>query len=156
MDIVNIITLVISGISATSVFIMSFVEAKRSRMEKLENKQTTWYQAEVLSTTKSNEHFDDLFGVLKNSDLNKQQKCERLNEVMLDFFYKSINYIAFFDVDSCNELKQKIMMAIDDVIYSVLVSEEVLTEREAEKIFTVYRMRIMYLFYEFDMKNQNK
>ncbi len=156
MDVVNIITLVISGVSAASVFILSFVEAKRSKLEKFEKKQNAWYEAEVLSNEKMNEHFAELSNILKDTNLNKQQKCEKLNETMLDFFYKSINYIAFFDVDSCNALKQKIMMAIDDVMYAVLVEEEALSQREAEKVFTVYRMRIMHLFYEFDVNNEKK
>ena len=156
MDLVNIITLVISGVSAASVFIMSSIEARRSKLEKLEKKQTTWYQAEVLSPAKTNEHFADLARILEQSNLTKQQKCEDLNEAMLNFFYNSINYIAFFDVDSCNELKQKIMVAIDEVMYSVLVTEDEFTHRDAEKTLTVYRMRIMHLFYEFDMSNQMK
>ncbi|MBQ8320159.1 MAG: hypothetical protein IJX81_04695 [Clostridia bacterium] len=154
MDAVNVITLVISGISAASVFIMSFVEAQRSRREKLENKQTSWYQSEVLSPTKTNDHFNDLKAILQDGNSSKQEKCERLNEAMLDFFYNSINYIAFFNVNDCNGLKQKIMVAIDDVMYSVLVADEKLPPREGEKILTVYRMRIMHLFYEFDMKNR--
>lgn len=154
MDVVNIITLIISGVSAASVFIMSFVEAQRSRREKLENKQTSWYQTEVLSPTKIDDHFGDLKTLLHDGSLSKQEKCERLNEAMLDFFYNSINYIAFFNVNDCNELKQKIMVAIDDVMYSVLVADEPLSLREGDKILTVYRMRIMHLFYEFDMKNR--
>ncbi len=154
MDAVNIITLVISGISATSVFIMSFVEAQRARREKLESKQTSWYQSEVLSPAKIDDHFSDLRAILQDGTLNKQEKCERLNDAMLDFFYNSINYIAFFNVEDCNELKQKIMIAIDDAMYSVLVADENPPPRVGEKILTVYRMRIMHLFYEFDMKNR--
>lgn len=156
MDAANIITLVLSGISATSVFIMSFVEAQRSRRDKQENKQANWYQAEVLSPAKIDDHFNDLHDILNNGNLSKQEKCEQLNDAMLEFFYNSINYIAFFNVDKCNELKQQIMIAIDDIMYSILIADENLPPRTGEKILSVYRMRIMHLFYKFDLKSKKR
>lgn len=152
MDAANIITLILSGISATSVFIMSFVEAQRSRRNKQESKQSNWYQAEVLSPAKIDDHFNDLYDILNNNTFSKQEKCEQLNDAMLEFFYNSINYIAFFNVDKCNELKQQIMIAIDDIMYAILISDENLSPRTSEKILSVYRMRIMHLFYKFDLK----
>ena len=71
---------------------------------------------------------------------------------MLDFFYSSVNYVVFLNAKSCEQIKRSIMSAIDDMLYAILYRDSELTERDKEKIIKVYRIKIMSLFYEFDIR----
>jgi high-affinity Fe2+/Pb2+ permease len=149
--VIGLFTALVSLASVVSVILLQVQQARLDRQTKHGEKKNSWYRNEVLSANKLENHVESLRTVLTNPDLTKEQMCTKINDTMLDFFYKSVNYIAFFDLRHYNELKQKIMAATDNIMYSVLI-EDVLTEEKTEKILEIYRMKLTYLFYEYDMK----
>lgn len=151
-SITEILTVLISAVSAVSVIVMSVQQTKRARQEKQQDKKNSWYRSEVISAEKINEHIEvELTAILNNENLSKFQMCTELNEAMLSFFYRSVNYIAFFNLKKYNALKLKIMAEIDNIMYSVLIEEGALTPDKADKILEIYRMKLIYLFYDYEM-----
>lgn len=152
MDILkDVITPIITILNAFFVAFLSIREIRREKIGKLEGKKKSWYQSEVISDAKIRRHIDDMRDILMSGS-PKYETCEKINDAMLDFFYTSVNYVAFFDIKYCESLKSRIMEAADQAMYSILTDDDELTRREADKILKVYRMKIIYLFYEFDMK----
>ena len=149
--VIGLFTALVSLASVVSVILLQVQQARLDRQAKHGEKKNSWYRNEVLSANKLENHVESLRSILNNPDLSKEQICNKINDTMLDFFYKSVNYIAFFDLRHYNELKQKIMAATDNIMYSVLI-EDALTEEKTEKILEIYRMKLTYLFYEYDMK----
>lgn len=151
-NIIDLFAVLISAVSAVSVVVMSVQQTKRTRQEKQQDKKNTWYRSEVISEEKMKEHIEvELSGILNNSKLSKFQMCTELNEAMLSFFYRSVNYMAFFNLKKYNALKLKIMAEIDNIMYSVLIEEGALTPDKADKILEIYRMKLIYLFYDYEM-----
>ena len=151
MELKDIITITITILNSLFVAYLSIQEIKREKMGRQESKKKWWYQSEVISEEKVNTHIDEIRNILF-SGCSKYEICEKLNDAMLDFFYTSVNYVSFFDIKYCDNLKGKIMSAVDQAMYSILSSEDEPSKRELEKIIKIYRMKIIYLFYEFDMK----
>lgn len=151
MGIVDIATLVLSVLNSIIVTALSIQSIRREKHEKINSKKKLWYQTEVISADKINSHIEALKTVLFN-DSDKLGKCEKINSVMLDFFYSSVNYVVFLNAKSCEQIKRSIMSAIDDMLYAILYRDSELTERDKEKIIKVYRIKIMSLFYEFDIR----
>lgn len=149
--VIGLFTALVSLASVVSVILLQVQQARLDRQTKHSEKKNSWYRTEVLSANKLENHVEALRKVLNDDALTKEQTCTKINDTMLDFFYKSVNYIAFFDLKHYNELKQKIMAATDNIMYSVLI-EDSLTEEKTEKILEIYRMKLTYLFYEYDMK----
>ncbi|MBR5773506.1 MAG: hypothetical protein IKY44_01515 [Clostridia bacterium] len=150
--IINSLTVLISAVSAISVVVLSVNQSKLARKEKQQQKKDALYRSEVISERKLNEHIDvELDGILKNNQFTKLDKCKKLNDAMLTFFYRSLNYMAFFNLAKYNELKLKIMAEIDNMMYSVLMYEEELPEEKAEKILEIYKMKLIYLFHDYEM-----
>ena len=151
-SITEILTVLISAVSAVSVIVMSVQQTKRARQEKQQDKKNSWYRSEVISAEKINEHIEvELTAILNNENLSKFQMCTELNDAMLSFFYRSVNYMAFFNLKKYNALKLKIMAEIDNIMYSVLIEEGALTPDKADKILEIYRMKLIYLFYDYEM-----
>ena len=155
MDLNDIITLVVNILNSVFVAMLSLQEIKREKASKVTNKKKAWYQTEVISDKKLQEHLSKVSEILYK-ETSKVEMCQRMNEAMLDFFYTSINYVAFFDTRQCEALKKKLMAAVDAAMCDVLSSEGELTYKEKGKILNVYRINVMYLFYEFDMKIENE
>ena len=151
METKDILTLTVTIINSLFVAILSIRSIKNDRIAKRENRKKSWYQSEVFSELKIKNHTDIMEKILLESS-SKLEMCEKINDAVLDFFYTSINYVAFFDIKYCENLKWKILSAADEMMYSILDSEEMLTPKETDKILKIYRMKIIYLFYEFDMK----
>lgn len=150
--IINSLTVIISAVSAISVVVLSVNQSKLSKKEKQQEKKDALYRTEVISDRKLNEHIEvELSGILKNNQLSKCDKCKKLNEAMLAFFYRSLNYMAFFNIEKYNELKLKIMSEIDNMMYSVLMYEDELSSEKADKILEVYKMKLIYYFHDYEM-----
>lgn len=151
-SITDILAVLISAVSAVSVVVMSVQQTKRARQEKQQDKKNSWYRSEVISAEKMNEHIEvELSAILNNERLSKFEMCTELNDAMLSFFYRSVNYMAFFNLKKYNALKLKIMSEVDNIMYSVLIEENGLTPEKAEKILEIYRMKLIYLFYDYEM-----
>ncbi len=156
MSVNEIITLVITLINSLFVGVLSIQEIRREKRTKLENKKQAWFSSEVISDKKIQEHISNMSEVVF-SPLPKHEICQKMNDVMMDFFYSSINYVAFFNGKYCEKLKQKIMAAVDNAMYSILMANDNPSGKEKDKILKIYRMKIIYLFYEFDIQaNQKK
>lgn len=154
--IINALTVLISAVSAISVVVISVQQSKWARQERQQNKKNTWYHSEVISEDKIKRHIDvEMREILEDETLSKAEICEKLNEAMLDFFYRTVNYTAFFDLKPYNELKQKMMEAVDNMMYSVLMEDTPLDPNKADKFLEIYRMKIIYLFYEYDLNILN-
>lgn len=150
--IINSLTVLISAVSAISVVVLSVNQSKLAQKEKQQKKKDALYRSEVISERKLNEHIEqDLHGILNDNALSKHEKCEKLNGAMLSFFYRALNYMAFFNLAKYNELKIKIMAEIDNIMYSVLIDEEQLSPEKAEKILEIYKMKLIYLFHDYEM-----
>lgn len=150
--IINSLTVLVSAVSAISVVVLSVNQSKLAQKEKQQKKKDALYRSEVISDRKLNEHIEhDLQGILNDNTLSKQEKCEKLNDAMLSFFYRALNYMAFFNLAKYNELKIKIMAEIDNIMYSVLIDDEHLSHEKAEKILEIYKMKLIYLFHDYEM-----
>lgn len=146
-------TVIISAVSAVSIVWMSRQQAKQTKLERRQAKQNSWYRSEVISETKLRNHIDvDIRKIITNKDLNKKEICTAINSAMLNFFYRSVNYMAFFNLKHYNTLKQKIMAETDNLIYNVLIENGALSDEKAEKALEIYRMKLIYLFYDYEMK----
>lgn len=151
-SIIDILAVLVSAVSAISVVVMSVQQTKRARQEKQQDKKNSWYRSEVISAEKMNEHIEvELSAILNNEKLSKFEMCTELNDAMLSFFYRSVNYMAFFNLKKYNSLKLKIMSEVDNIMYSVLIEEGALTPEKAEKILEIYRIKLIYLFYDYEM-----
>ena len=151
MDVVDIVTLALSAINSLSVIIIGAQNIRREKKEKIKSKKKIWYKTEVISNDKINKHVKDIESVL-NEDSDKLTTCQKLNSCMLDFFYSSINYIAFFNMKYCEQIKKEIMAAMDSVICAVVYSEKTMSSRDKEKALKIYRIKIMSLFYNLDLQ----
>lgn len=154
MDLNDIITLSVTILNSVFVAILSLQEIKREKSSKLANKKKSWYQTEVVSDKKLQEHLGRMNEILYKEE-SKVQMCEKMNDAMLDFFYTSINYVAFFDTKQCENIKKKLMMAVDAAMNDILACDGTLTYKEKTKILNVYRIHVMHIFYELDMKIEN-
>ncbi len=155
MDLNDIITLSVTILNSVFVAILSLQEVKREKSSKVANKKKAWYQSEVISDKKLQEHLSRMNEILYKED-SKIQMCEKMNDAMLDFFYTSINYVAFFDTKQCETIKKKLMTAVDSAMNDILSCEGTLTYKEKTKILNVYRINVMHLFYELDMKIESE
>ena len=150
-SIIGILTVLISVVSVVSVIVMQMRQTRYEQQAKRNEKKNSWYRSEVLSRERLSQHIDNLRNILFDKTLTKQEMCVVINEAVLDFFYQSVNYVAFFDLKHYNTLKQKVMSASDNIMHSILV-EDVIFDKRADEIIEIYRMNLMYLFYEYEMK----
>lgn len=150
-SIIGILTVLISVVSVVSVIIMQIRQTNYEREAKRSEKKNSWYRSEVLSRERLGQHIEALRSILFDKSLTKQEICVGINDAVLDFFYQSVNYVAFFDLKHYNTLKQKVMSASDNIMHSILV-EDVISDKRADEIIEIYRMNLMYLFYEYEMK----
>ncbi|MDE6201289.1 MAG: hypothetical protein K2M47_05375 [Clostridiales bacterium] len=151
MELIDIITLALSAINSLSVIVIGVQTARREKKEKIKSKKKIWYKTEVISNDKINKHVQAIEQVL-NEESDKLTMCQKLNSCMLDFFYSSINYIAFFNMKYCEQIKKEIMAAMDSVICAVVYSENKMSDRDKEKALKIYRIKIMALFYNLDLQ----
>lgn len=150
-SIVGILTVLISIVSVVSVIVMQMRQTRYERENKRNEMKNSWFRAEVLSRERLDQHIDTLRQILFVPNASKEAVCVQINDAVLDFFYQSINYVAFFDLKHYNTLKQKVMSASDNIMHSVLMEEHI-SEKRADEIIEIYRMNLMYLFYEYEMK----
>ena len=150
-SIIGILTVLISVVSVVSVIVMQMRQTRYEQRAKRNEKKNSWYRSEVLSRERLSQHIDNLRNILFDKTLTKQEMCVGINEAVLDFFYQSVNYVAFFDLKHYNTLKQKVMSASDNIMHSILV-EDTISDKRADEIIEIYRMNLMYLFYEYEMK----
>lgn len=150
-SVIGILTVLISVVSVVSVIIMQIRQTNYEREAKRNEKKNSWYRSEVLSRERLGQHIDTLRGVLAEGEISKQEMCVKINDAVLDFFYQSVNYVAFFDLKHYNTLKQKVMSASDNIMHSILIEDKI-TRKRSEEIIEIYRMNLMYLFYEYEMK----
>lgn len=151
--IISSLTVLISTVSAVSVVWLSRQQSKQNRIERRQAKQNSWYRSEVISEDKLRKHIDvEIKNIITNNKLNKKEMCSEINKAMLNFFYRSVNYMAFFNLKHYNSLKQKIMAETDNLMYNVLIESGTLSEAKAEKALEIYRMKLIYLFYDYEMK----
>ena len=150
-SIIGILTVLISVVSVVSVIVMQMRQTRYEQRAKRNEKKNSWYRSEVLSRERLSQHIDNLRNILFDKTLNKQEMCVGINEAVLDFFYQSVNYVAFFDLKHYNTLKQKVLSASDNIMHSILV-EDTISDKRADEIIEIYRMNLMYLFYEYEMK----
>lgn len=150
-SVIGILTVLISVVSVVSVIVMQMRQTRYEQQAKRNEKKNSWYRSEVLSRERLDQHIDNLRNILFDKTLTKQEICVGINEAMLDFFYQSVNYVAFFDLKHYNTLKQKVMSASDNIMHSVLVEDDI-SDKRADEIIEIYRMNLMYLFYEYEMK----
>lgn len=151
MGIVDIITLVITFVNSLFVAVLSIQNIKREQQEKINSKKKIWYETEVISAEKINKHIKDLEIALMG-ETDKIKICEKINSVMLDFFYTSVNYVVFLNSKYCEQIKQNIMAAVDDIMYALVYNDEQITDKDKAKLLKMYRIKIMSLFYDFDIK----
>ena len=150
-SIIGILTVLISVVSVVSVIVMQMRQTRYEQQAKRNEKKNSWYRSEVLSRERLSQHIDNLRNILFDKTLTKQEMCVGINEAVLDFFYQSVNYVAFFDLKHYNTLKQKVLSASDNIMHSILV-EDTISDKRADEIIEIYRMNLMYLFYEYEMK----
>ena len=150
-SIIGILTVLISVVSVVSVIVMQMRQTRYEQRAKRNEKKNSWYRSEVLSRERLSQHIDNLRNILFDKTLTKQEMCVGINEAVLDFFYQSVNYVAFLDLKHYNTLKQKVMSASDNIMHSILV-EDTISDKRADEIIEIYRMNLMYLFYEYEMK----
>ena len=150
-SVIGILTVLISVVSVVSVIIMQIRQTNYEREAKRNEKKNSWYRSEVLSRERLSQHIESLRAVVFEKEISKQEMCVKINDAVLDFFYQSVNYVAFFDLRHYNTLKQKVMSASDNIMHSILIEDKISNKR-AEEIIEIYRMNLMYLFYEYEMK----
>lgn len=137
-------------ISALGVFAVARAQSKQAEAEKQNQKKNIWHK-EMLSTQKIETHVKEIETVLYDQALTDQEKCNALNTKMLDFFYNVVNYVSFFDLVQYEKLKTEIMIAMDNVMFTLILREGELTPADVEKALDVYRMKLTYHFYKIDI-----
>ena len=151
--IISSLTVLVSTVSAVSVVLLSRQQSKQAKIDRRQAKQNSWYRSEVISENKLRNHIDvEIRNIILNDKLDKKQMCTEINTAMLSFFYRSVNYMAFFNLKHYNALKQKIMAETDNLMYNVLIESGKLSEQKADKALEIYRMKLIYLFYDYEMK----
>ena len=150
---VEIVSLLVSCISAFGVFAVANAQKRQAIVEEQNKKKDIWHK-EILSTEKIEEHAKEFEVILKCKTLNRQEKCEKLNAKMFEFFYNVVDYVSFFDSVKYEELKTTIMTAVDNVMFSIVYMDHDPTNEDVEKILDIYRMKLTYYFYKMDIDNQ--
>lgn len=151
--ILSCFTVVISAVSAVSIVWMSRTQAKQNKIERRQARQNSWFRSQVISDEKLRNHINiEIKNIITNDKLNKKEMCTAINTAMLNFFYTTINYMAFFNIKEYNKLKHKIMAETDNLMYNVLIENGKLSSEKADKALEIYRMKLIYLFYDYEMK----
>lgn len=143
-------SVIVSIINTIFVIVIGVYNIKSSKRDKVSHTKKMWFDTEVVSTSKIDEHLKKMQEILYSTS-RLAEKCKRIDDAMLDFFYSSINYVHFIDADSCKKLKHDILLAVDELLLTVLYGGNTMSKREKEKVLKVYRIKFVYLFYELDM-----
>ena len=95
-------------------------------------------------------HLEELVKALQSKG-TIAEICEKIDQCMLNFFYNCVNYIYFINPDSCQKIKEGVLKAMDEVLFSVVSEDGELSVREIEKLSKMYKVKIAALLYELDM-----
>ena len=145
----SILTLLISFTNVAFLIFNAFYTARTTkRITALEGKKK-WLGSEVISEDKISKHIEEVEKALCCSDIEKA--CGEVEKAMFDFFYDSVNYIKIIDNEQYTKISQEIMLAIDDILVTLLDSEDKLEQRDIDRIGKIYRTKLLKLFYKMGM-----
>lgn len=160
MDAGDIISLVLGILNTSCVLGLSINSISRDKQIKKANKKKAWYNSEVISEKKIQDHLQKLEKALTIDDSisetdDTMKMVIEVNNCMLDFFYCSLDYIRFIDVDACKKIKRDVMAAIDEILLRIAFSSKELTTFDKNRMIKIYRVKLIQSFYEIDMLIDN-
>ena len=151
--IAEIVSVLVSIVSAVGVFAVANAQKRQAVVQEQNKKKDIWHK-EILSTEKIEEHAKQFEVILKCKALTRQEKCEKINAKMFEFFYNVVDYVSFFDSVKYEELKTTIMTAVDNIMFSIVYMEHEPNSEDVEKILDIYRMKLTYYFYKMDIDQE--
>ena len=155
MELKDLLTIILTSINLFMVALFSVHSIKDRNREKITRGKKLWLNTEVISKTKIDNHIMNLEAHLK-SDLTLTAKCSELDRDMLLFFYGSIDYIRMIDPKKYPEIKKNIMLAMDELMLTVIQTSNGLTDDEISKVVQGYRIKLIKNLFELGIEIEKK
>lgn len=155
MELNDIITIILTAANLgifTFFSVQSILDKNRG---KITRGKKVWLNTEVISKTKIDNHISSLEAHLK-SDLPLSVKCSKLDSDMLLFFYESIDYIRMIDPKKYPEIKKNIMLAMDELMLTVIQTSNKLEAYEISKVVQGYRIKLIKNLFDLGIEIDKK
>ena len=155
MELKDLLSIILTSLNLLMVTVFSVHSIKDRNRGKIARGKKVWMNTEVISKTKIDNHIMNLEAHLK-SDLTLTIKCAELDRDMLSFFYESIDYIRMIDPKKYPEIKKNIMLAMDELMLTVIQTSNGLTEYEINKVVQGYRIKLIKNLFELGIEIDKK
>ncbi len=155
MELKDLLTIILTSINLFMVTLFSVHSIIDRNRGKISKGKKVWLDTEVISKTKIDNHIMNLEAHLK-SDLTLTVKCSELDHDMLLFFYDSIDYIRMIDPKKYPEIKNNIMLAMDELMLTVIQTSNGLTDDEINKLVQGYRIKLIKNLFELGIEIDKK
>ena len=155
MELKDLLTIVLTSINLLMVSLFSVYSIIDRNRGKITRGKKVWLNTEVISKTKIDNHIMNLEALLK-SKLALTAKCSELDSDMILFFYESIDYIRMIDPKKYPEIKKNIMLAMDELMLTVIQTSNDLSDIEISKVVQGYRIKLIKNLFELGIEIDKK
>ena len=155
MELKDLLTIILTSINLLMVSLFSVHSIIDRNRGKITRGKKVWLNTEVISKTKIDNHIMNLEAHLK-SKLTLTDKCSKLDSEMILFFYESIDYIRMIDPRKYPEIKKNIMLAMDELMLTVIQTSNDLSDVEISKVVQGYRIKLIKNLFELGIEIDKK